>query len=120
MGSKASINTSADSYIKPYGVVLKRNNFLRWMRSNGYNYFSIAHEMRIHPRQLMRKLYKGKPFPEGQIRRLTFLLGARDMFFIIQFPTRQERKRVYRKTFGHELYQQKRQRGRRQRIIWAK
>lgn len=119
MGSKASINTSADSCIKSYGVVLKRNNFLRWMRSNGYNYFSIAREMRIHPRQLMRKLYKGKPFPEGQIRRLTFLLGAKDMFFIIQFPTGQERKRVYRKTFGHELYERKQKRGR-QRIIWAK
>ena len=131
MGSKASINISAGNYIKievhtkvylreyPYRVVLKCKSFERWMQRNGLNYYDVAYYLGLKKRLLIRKVRTGKSFEESQIRALALLMGARSMFFAIYFPSKKERKRVFRETFGYELYNEK-GRGRRQRIIWAK
>lgn len=131
MGSRASINISAGSYIKlevcaeittKYyygGVKIKCKNLLKWMQRTGYTAYRVARAMRIHPRQLERKLRKEKPFTQRQIRELTYLMGAWEMFFVIYFPTSRERRRVFRETFGYELNEVAHEK-RHQRIIWAK
>lgn len=131
MGSKASINISAGSCInlevrlqtalKYYksGVQLKSKNLLRWMQETGYTSYLVAQAMRIHPRQLERKLRKEKPFTERQIRELTYLMGAWETFFVLRFPTRGERRRVFFETFGYELREVTHEK-KKQRIIWAK
>lgn len=131
MGSKASINIFAGNYIKievrakislrayPYRVVLKRKSFERWLQRNGLNYYDVAYYLGIKTRLLIRKLRTGKTFEESQIRELALLMGAKSLFFAIYFPSKKERKRVFRETFGYELYSEN-GRGRRHRIIWAK
>lgn len=127
MESKASTTISTGSYINAGsasgyyrdGVKIKRMNLLKWMQRTGYSAYCVARAMRIHPRQLERKLQKDKPFTKGQIRRLVYLMGAWEAFFVIYFPTRQERRRIFLETFGFAMEEPKHKR-KKQRIIWAK
>lgn len=131
MVSKASINISAGNCIKievrtetsvkvyPFRVVLKQKSFEQWLRRNGRNYYEIACCLGISKQELIRKLKNGRSFSESQIRELTYLMGASTMFFAIYFPTKGERKRVFRESFGYELYEEKYRR-KRQRITWVK
>lgn len=131
MGSKASINISTGNCIKikvraeitlreyPFQIVLKRKSFERWLRRNGLSYYDVAYYLGMKKWQLIYKLRAGKPFDVSQIQELTYLMGAKAMFFAIYFPSKNERRRVFRETFGYELYNEECRR-RRQRIVWAK
>ncbi|MCM1220224.1 MAG: hypothetical protein NC548_37620 [Lachnospiraceae bacterium] len=89
------------------------------MQETGYTSYRVAYAMRIHPCQLERKLRKDKPFTQRQIRELTYLMGAWETFFVLYFPTRAERRRVFFETFGYELREATHRR-RKQRIKWVK
>ena len=131
MDSKVSINMFAETCTNkriqakkslkayPFRIVLNRWSFENWLRRSELNYYAIACYLKIPKQQLIYKLKNGKSFSERQIRELTYLMGAKAMFFAIYFPTRTERKRVFRETFGYELYEKKCKR-QRKRIIWTK
>ena len=82
---------------------VRKNAFLAWCRKNGRTVQEMERSMFLNEGELQRMLKKREKFNKTQITRLVYLMGARDAFFVIHFPSFGFRKRVYRQLFGREM-----------------
>lgn len=127
MRSNQNINVSVENCIKEKcrkiayidRIYLNQQKFEEWLYKTNLNYYEVAYCLGINTKQLISMLRRRSSFSEKLINKLTYLMGARAMFFVIYFPTQKERKRVFLETFGYDLYDRETTRGHK-RIKWAK
>jgi hypothetical protein len=81
------------------GYSLKKNRLKRWIYEHKFTQPYVAKKLDISVREMQDKLNKHELFSEEQIRNLVYLLGAEEAIEVIYFPTVEEKRRVYEKTF---------------------
>ena len=79
---------------------LKKRVLKRWIYSHGYTQREVAKKLHMTTEKFKRKLSRKETFNMEQICRLVYLMGAREAFYVIYFPTYKERCRVYYEAFG--------------------
>ena len=84
------------------GYSLKKRKLKDWIYDNGRTQPYVARKLGITKAELQQKLNEHEPFNEQQIRSLVHLVGADAAINIIYFPTLEEKRRVWRKTFGRK------------------
>lgn len=85
------------------GYSLKKRALLRWIYKHNLSQPYVAHSLGMSTYEFKRKLYYRQKFSQMQIRKLVYLMGARDAFFVIYFPSPTFRREVYFYVFGREL-----------------
>ena len=88
---------------------LKKRALKRWIYSHGYTHREIAKKLHMTTKKFKRKLSQKEVFNVEQICRLVYLMGARDAFYVIYFPTFKERCRVYNEAFGKKWRKRRKQ-----------
>lgn len=84
------------------GYSLKKNQLKRWIYEHNHTQTFVAQKLHMSLQELKDKLNNRELFNEQQIRNLVYLLGAKNAFKVIYFPTLDEKRRVYKITFLHE------------------
>ena len=79
---------------------LKREKMKRWIYEHNRTQPFVARKLNMTKEEFKRKLREREPFNKEQIRSLIYLVGAKDAFSIIYFPTIEEKQKVYRQVFG--------------------
>ena len=88
---------------------LKKRVLKRWIYSHGYTQREVAKKLHMTTEKFKRKLSRKETFNMEQICRLVYLMGAREAFYVIYFPTYKERCRVYYEAFGKKWRQRRKQ-----------
>ena len=86
---------------------LKKRVLKRWIYSHGYTQREVAKKLHMTTEKFKRKLSRKETFNMEQICRLVYLMGAREAFYVIYFPTYKERCRVYYEAFGKKCIRRK-------------
>ena len=92
------------------GYSLRINAFFAWLRLSGYTLEYIAERLATTPDYIVLRLRRREKFNERELRILIYLMGAKDAFFVIYFPTFRFRRYVYRCVFGRRMKYKKRRR----------
>ena len=92
------------------GYSLRINAFFAWLRRSGYTLEYIAERLETTPDDIVLRLRRREKFNERELRILIYLMGAKDAFFVIYFPSFRFRKYVYRCVFGKKMRCRKRRR----------
>lgn len=92
------------------GYSLRINAFYAWLKRSSYSFEYIADKLEMTPKDIVLMLKRHEKFNETELQTLIYLMGAKDAFFIIYFPSFQFRKYVYRCVFGKEMKCKKRRR----------
>ena len=92
------------------GYSLRINAFFAWLKRSGYSLKYIAERLETTPSDIVLRLKRREKFNEMGLRILIYILGAKDAFFVIYFPSFRFRKYVYRCVFGREMRCRKRRR----------
>lgn len=82
------------------GYSLKKRSIKRWIYAHGYTQRYIARRLGMSPKVFKKKLCEREKFNEEQIERLVDLMKARWAFRVLYFPTKKQRRRVYREVFS--------------------
>lgn len=82
------------------GYSLKRKKMKRWIYEHNHTQPYVAGKMNMTKEEFKRKLRERELFNKEQLRSLIYLVGAREAFDIIYFPTIEEKRKVYREAFG--------------------
>lgn len=88
---------------------LKKRVLKRWIYSHGYTQREVAKKLHMTTEKFKRKLSRKETFNMEQICRLVYLMGAREAFYVIYFPTYKERCRVYYEAFGKKCRNRRKQ-----------
>ena len=101
MDLQTSMSKSATNFANnEIGYSLKKRKLYQWIYSHQLTQPYVAKQMGIEHAEFQTMLNKGVKFNREQITRLVKLMGARDAFDAIYFPTAKQREEVYQKTFG--------------------
>lgn len=92
------------------GYSLRINAFFAWLRRSGYSLEYIAERLATTPVDIVLRLRRREKLNERELRILIYLMGAKDAFFVIYFPTFRFRRYVYRCVFGRRMKYKKRRR----------
>lgn len=92
------------------GYSLRINAFFACLRRSGYSLEYIAERLATTPVDIILRLRRREKFNERELRILIYLMGAKDAFFVIYFPTFRFRRYVYRCVFGRRMKYKKRRR----------
>ncbi len=92
------------------GYSLRINAFFAWLRRSGYTIEYIAERLATTTDDIVLRLRRREKFNERELRILIYLMGAKDAFFVIYFPSFRFRKYVYRCVFGKKMRCRKRRR----------
>ena len=87
-----------------------KTKFFAWLRRSGYTLEYIAERLATTPDDIVLRLRRREKFNERELRILIYLMGAKDAFFVIYFPSFRFRKYVYRCVFGKKMRCRKRRR----------
>ena len=87
-----------------------KTKFFAWLRRSGYTLEYIAERLATTPDDIVLRLRRREKFNERELRILIYLMGAKDAFFVIDFPSFRFRKYVYRCVFGKKMRCRKRRR----------
>lgn len=102
--------TSCTDLVSHDGYSLRINAFFAGLRRSGYSLEYIAERLAITPVDIVLRLRRREKFNERELRILIYLMGAKDAFFVIYFPTFRFRRYVYRCVFGRRMKYKKRRR----------
>ena len=102
--------TSCTDLVSHDGYSLRINAFFVWLRRSGYTLEYIAERLATTPDDIVLRLRRREKFNERELRILIYLMGAKDAFFVIYFPSFRFRKYVYRCVFGKKMRCRKRRR----------
>lgn len=102
--------TSCTDLVSHDGYSLRINAFFAWLRRSGYTLEYIAERLATTPDDIVLRLRRREKFNERELRILIYLMGAKDAFFVIYFPSFRFRKYVYRCVFGKKMRCRKRRR----------
>ena len=102
--------TSCTDLVSHDGYSLRINAFFAWLRRSGYALEYIAERLATTPDDIVLRLRRREKFNERELRILIYLMGAKDAFFVIYFPSFRFRKYVYRCVFGKKMRCRKRRR----------
>lgn len=80
--------------------VIKKRELKIWIYTHGHTQVEIAHKLGLSEQEFKWMLKYKIPFDYKQIRKLVFMMGAYNAFFVIYFPTYKMRCWVWRKVFG--------------------
>lgn len=87
--------TSCTDLVSHDGYSLRINAFFAWLRRSGYTLEYIAERLATTPDDIVLRLRRREKFNERELRILIYLMGAKDAFFVIYFPSFRFRKYVY-------------------------
>ena len=87
-----------------------KTKFFAWLRRSGYTLEYIAERLATTPDDIVLRLRRREKFNERELRILIYLMGAKDAFFVIYFPSFRFRKYVYRCVFRKKMRCRKRRR----------
>ena len=82
------------------GCSLKKGQLKRWIYENHHTQPFVARKLNLSVEEFKRMLSNHELFNREQVKALIELLGANEAYKVIYFPTKEERKRVYERTFG--------------------
>ena len=82
------------------GYSLKKGKLKRWIYENHHTQPFVARKLNLSVEEFKQKLRKHELFDRDQMEALINLMGAREAFKVIYFPTKAVRERVYWRTFG--------------------
>ena len=102
--------TSCTDLVSHDGYSLRINAFFAWLRRSGYTLEYIAERLATTTDDIVVRLRRREKFNERELRILIYLMGAKDAFFVIYFPSFRFRKYVYRCVFGKKMRCRKRRR----------
>ena len=104
MDLRQNLSKSATNSIKvvfpDIGYPLKIYPLKKWIYENNHTQSYIARYLGYAPEEFKRKLKEKEIFYEFDIRRLVYLMGARNAFNVIYFPTKGIRQKVWDEVFG--------------------
>lgn len=89
------------------GYPLKAFPLKRWIYDHCLTQEEVADILGLLPEDFKRRLKAEEKFYEWEIRPLTYLMGAREAFNVIYFPTKGIRKKVWMEVFGKYEEQEK-------------
>ncbi len=90
------------------GYSLRQNAFYIWQQKRGITMEYIAKRMQLSQEEIISKLENKELFDEKSLTKLIFLMGAKEAFFIIYFPSFEFRKYVYEQIFNKKMKYEKR------------
>lgn len=82
------------------GYSLKKHKLKKWIYINGYTQPQIAKLLNLSLSEFKKRIRHHELFYKKQIETIIHLMGAKEAFQVIYFPNKEERKKVYLKTFG--------------------
>ena len=107
MDLQASMSKSATNFTdNELGYSLKKRKLRQWIYLHQLTQPYVAKRMGMEQEEFQAKLNEGAKFNREQITGLVELMGARDAFDVLYFPTAEQREEVYQKTFGSCLNSQ--------------
>lgn len=84
------------------GYSLKKQKLKKWVYENNRSQPYVAQVMGMNEKDFKKKLNNRELFTERELRKFIYLVGAKDAFNIIYFPTLKQKQEVYQKVFGME------------------
>ncbi len=102
------VNTlqSEDFYadlISVQGYSLRINAFKAWLEKSKYTMEDVAERIDISQEELIRKLEQHEIFNRKMLTEIVKMMGAKDAFFAIYFPSFRFRRYVYKQVFGRRM-----------------
>ena len=82
------------------GYSLKKYQLMKWIYKNNYSQPYVARVLNLATKEFKYKLRKRKKFTQTQIKSLVYMMGAKEAFKVIYFPTKRMRNRVWWQVFG--------------------
>jgi len=83
---------------KGYG--LKKRLLKRWIYENDLTQPYVARKMKMPVEEFKQTLKDRGTFNAEQLKALVRLMGAWEAFKVLYFPSKRQRRRVYREVFG--------------------
>ncbi len=83
---------------KGYG--LKKKLLKRWIYKNDLTQPYVARKMNMPVEEFKQTLKDRGTFNAEQLKALVRLMGAWEAFKVLYFPSKRQRRRVYREVFG--------------------
>lgn len=83
---------------KGYG--LKKKLLKRWIYKNDLTQPYVARKMKMPVEEFKQTLKDRGTFNAEQLKALVWLMGAWEAFKVLYFPSKRQRRRVYREVFG--------------------
>ncbi len=99
---------SCTDLVSPEGYSLRLNAFRVWQEKRGHSIQYIAKRAKLSQEEIERKLEQREIFDKETLTRLVYLMGAKDAFFVIYFPSFKFRRAVYFQVFGKQMKYEKR------------
>lgn len=104
MDSKQNTCKSAENCTEtPLGYSLKKQELKKWIYENGHSQPYVAKRLNLPPEVFKERLTGRVRFDRGQLNSLIKLMGAKEAFKVIYFPTEEERTRVFYEVFVDPL-----------------
>ena len=102
MDLQVNSSKSATDYIKEESKYsLKKRKLQQWIYLNQLRQPYVARRLGLDPIEFKAMIKDNVPFNREQITRLVHLMGAKDAFRVIYFPTSEQRSEVYKSVFGN-------------------
>ena len=102
MDLQVNSSKSATDYIKEESKYsLKKRKLQQWIYLNQLTQPYVARRLGLDPIEFKAMIKDNVPFNREQITRLVQLMGAKDAFRVIYFPTNEQRRAVYKSVFGN-------------------
>ncbi len=90
---------------------LKKRALKYWLFRHRLTVKEFSEKLQLGEKELNTRLEFWEYFSCEEIERLVYLMGAREAFYVIYFPTYKERCRVYYETFGKKWRKRRKQIG---------
>lgn len=94
-----SVGLSTDVEFPADGYPLKPFLLKKWVYAKRKTQAFVARKMNLTPEEFSRKLQAGEKFNQTEIRALVKLMGAKNAFNVIFFPTMEIKKMVWQEVF---------------------
>lgn len=95
-----SETNSIDVIFPDVGYPLKECLLKKWIYAHHFTLTEIAEILDLPTDEFKKKLCTREKFDRFEIRELVYLMGAKDAFNVIYFPTKGIRKKVWNDVFG--------------------
>ena len=82
------------------GYSLKKGRLKKYIFTNNYTQTYFAQKLNLSAEEFKRKLTNRELFNKEQLRTLINLMGAKEAFKVIYFPSAKNRRKIYRQIFG--------------------
>lgn len=100
MNLSQSMCKSAQNSTNIEGYSLKKGRLKKYIFRNHYTQTYFAKRLNLSAEEFKRKLTNRELFNKEQLRALINLMGAREAFKVIYFPSAKKRRKIYRQIFG--------------------